>query len=89
MDLHNAIYSEKNKEKGKKKESINNNSFSNFINYYITNIHYNKNNNFYSTNNIIFNINKNIKLACPSLSVFDCNTRPKSLGYEFGCKAVS
>jgi len=39
-----------------KKKPIPNNIFFKFINYYISNIHYNKNNN-------IFNIDNNIKLA--------------------------
>jgi len=39
--------------------------FFKFINYYISNIHYNKINDSYDINNNIFNINKNIKLALP------------------------
>jgi len=46
--------------KNTKKNPITNNVFFKFINYYISNIYYNKNNNIFNTNN---NINNNIKLA--------------------------
>jgi len=51
------------KKRAKKKPITNNICFFKFINYYISNIHYNKTNNIFNTNNIIFNINNNIKLV--------------------------
>jgi len=51
------------KKRAKKKPITNNICFFKFINYYISNIHYNKTNNIFNTNNIIFNINNNIKFV--------------------------
>jgi len=96
VDLHSAIYNEKKT----KKKLITNNIFFKCINYYISNIHYNKIIVFmikiiiFLVLIIILNLHDSSLSGSgynvnPKSLGSGCNTRPKSLGCGSSCKTVS